>query len=94
MLSNPTQVLSALDGNYGTEVAEMVTREIRDVLHSAMASTVTASARFESETTYVGGRWVGERRWAKWERTLLITAGLSLTKCLFVDEVCSHPRQD
>ena len=88
-LSNPTQVLSALDGNYGAAVADMANQEIRNVLHSAIASTAAATARFESGSWRLGGRWVSEREWTEWERTLLITAGLGLTKGLFVDEVCA-----
>ena len=89
VLEVPELVFSALTGDFGLDVAEMAAQGIRDVLQSAVVSTASEFAVLESEAGPFGyERWVTNRRWAKWERVLLASAGRGLTQGMFVDEVC------
>ena len=86
-LANPKLIFSALTAGYGSDVAEMAAQEIRDVLHSAIASTATETATVESADGFFG-HWVTERQWTERERALLFSAGRGLAGGMFVDEVC------
>ena len=88
VLTNSELVFSALTGSYGSDIAEMATQECRDVLQRATASTTEEQRHFEKTSDPFFGIWVADRQWTEWERTVLATVGMGLTRGLFVGEVC------
>ncbi len=86
-LANSNLIFSALTGAYGADVAEMTSQAVRDILHSATATTVRETATLETADGFCG-QWLTERRWTEWEVVLLTAAGHGLAMGLFVDEVC------
>ena len=87
-------MLSALTGEYGSEVGALAAADIRDVLHIGIAAADPENASFdviESEDHdgwAIGGRWSTTRRWSDTELKLLAAAGRGLHQGLLVEEVC------
>lgn len=88
VLTHSEHVFSALIGSYGSDVAEVATQECRDVLQRATASTTEEQGHIEKASDPFFGVWITDRQWTEWERTVLATVGMGLTRGLFVGEVC------
>ena len=87
VLAHPGLVFAAATGAFGPEVAQLARDEIRRVLRFAVAETVADSSEFDREDGWIG-RWVTERKWTDWERSLFAGAGRSIARGALVDEVC------
>lgn len=85
-LADTGLLLAGLNGQYGTEVAQLVRERVRDVLHRGIAATDADRVILRAESWF--GRWEPQIPWTPIEQAMLVVAGQALLQRRFVDEVC------
>jgi hypothetical protein len=85
-LADTSLLLAGLNGEYGTEVAQLVHERVRDILHLGVAATDTERVELRSDSFF--GGWKPDVPWTPIEQALLAVAGQALMQGRFVAEVC------